>query len=73
MTFEELAGELAEGFDALGGSAAMLDERCIVLEFRGLRGLVCPATAALLHARGITSFGRGTYSMSASPKGCHLR
>jgi len=22
MTFEELAGELAEGFDALGGSAA---------------------------------------------------
>jgi hypothetical protein len=40
MTFDELAAELAVRFAEVGGYTAALDERCIVLDWRGLRGLV---------------------------------
>jgi hypothetical protein len=40
MTFAELTAELAARFAEVGGYAAALNERCIVLDWRGLRGLV---------------------------------
>jgi hypothetical protein len=40
MIFDELKHNLSDRLAALGGSAAMLNERCIVLSCSGLRGLV---------------------------------
>src|SRR5262245_49360251 len=46
MTVEELAVAVAEALTPAGGTVRVLNDRCLVLDWRGLRGLILKSAQA---------------------------